>query len=93
MNPNNETLDTTVENPQEHQKGQIIEILKLGGIENVSPDTADKLMSGIGVSEKDQLLIASILGEWQGADKQKKEDLAFTFANIVKRGAYLRLED
>jgi len=72
---------------------QIIEILKLGGIENVSEDIADKIMNSTGIDQKDQMLIGVILEEWQSADIKKKEDLAFTFANIMKRGNYLRLEE
>jgi hypothetical protein len=72
---------------------QIIEILKLGGIENVGEDIANKIMNGTDIDQKDQMLIGVILEEWQTADEKKKEDLAFTFTNIMKRGKYLKLED
>jgi len=94
MNPNNESLDTTVINPQENQRKQIIDMLKLGGIENVSPATANTLMRGIGVNQKDQIAIMDALDNWSKATTEAEmQIIANELAGIVKRGQYLHLED
>ena len=94
MNPNNESMDTTVQNPQEQQRKQIIDMLKLGGIENVSLDTADTLMRGVGVDPKDQIVIMRALENWSKSTTEvEMQIIANEFAEVVKKGQYLRLED
>ncbi len=86
-----EEINTGIyENPQ---KEQIIEMLKSGGIVNVSLDTADELMRGVGVSSDDQLAIAGLLEKWQKSDEISRQAIADDLVNIVKKGGYLRLED
>ncbi|MEI6396974.1 MAG: hypothetical protein WCO48_02805 [Candidatus Taylorbacteria bacterium] len=94
LDRNNESMDTTLINPQEQQRGQIIAILKMGGIENVSLDTADGLMRGTGVGQKDQIAIMSALDNWQKATTEAEmQIIANELVEVVKKGQYLRLKD
>ncbi len=94
MNPNNESMDTTVMKPQEQQRNQIIDILKMGGIENISPTTADTLMRGVGVNQKDQIAIMAALDNWsKSTTEAEMQIIANELAEVVKKGQYLHLED
>ncbi len=91
MKPLDEINPNIYENPQ---KDQIIEMLRLAGIVNVTADTADELMRGTYVAPKDQAAIMRVLEQWEKAkDKNEKMIIAKELADIVKKGEYLHLAD
>ncbi len=79
---------------ENNQSQQIIMILRMGGIENVSPITADGLMRGTGIKPEHQLALMETLKAWSEATSEiGKRVLADRFASIVKQNQYLHLED